>query len=339
MDAPVRVCIFGAGSIGCYVGGRLAAAGADVRFIGRERIGKELRAHGLHLTDLHGTDIVLAPSQFTYATDPGLARDADLVLVTVKSAATLEAAAALRDVLPASAITVSFQNGMQNGALLASAMPGRTVVAGMVEFNVINRGAGTFHQGSEGSVDAAQHEALKRFLPLFERAGLPLTQHADFTGVQWAKLQLNLNNAVNALSGIPLKDELGQRAFRRCVALAQRELLAALDAAGITPAQLTPVPPHWLPRSLDVPDFIFRVSAKRVLAIDPLARSSMWEDLQANRTTEVDYLNGEVVALAEKHGLRAPVNARLVALIRDAERGGKRTWRGEALLAELHAAG
>ncbi len=293
----------------------------------------------MHLTDFHGADIRVPADRFVYSADPGVAHDADLVLVAVKSAATAEAGAALAAVLKPGAITVSFQNGLHNAEVLAAAMPGKTVVAGMVEFNVINRGGGVFHQGSEGSVDAAQHAGLAPFVPLFEKAGLPLTQHADFPRVQWAKLQLNLNNAVNALAGIPLKEELGQRAFRRCIALAQRELLDALDVAGIALPKLTPLPAKWLPRSLDVPDFLFRASAKSVLAIDPLARSSMWEDLQAGRTTEVDFLNGEVVALAARHGTRAPVNARLVALIRDAERGGKRNWRGDELLAELKRAG
>ncbi len=48
------ICIFGAGSIGCYIGGRLAATGATVRFIGRERLAKDVAAHGLHLTDYRG---------------------------------------------------------------------------------------------------------------------------------------------------------------------------------------------------------------------------------------------------------------------------------------------
>jgi len=61
----------------------------------------------------------------------------------------------------------------------------------------------------------------------------------------------------------------------------------------------------------------------------------MWEDLEAGRRTEVDWLNGEIVRLAEKTGRHAPVNARLVALIREAEAGGKRQWSGEDLLSEL----
>ena len=61
----------------------------------------------------------------------------------------------------------------------------------------------------------------------------------------------------------------------------------------------------------------------------------MWEELQAGRRTGIDYLNGEIVRLAEGLGRTAPVNARLIELVRDAENGGKREWSGVALLREL----
>jgi 2-dehydropantoate 2-reductase len=75
-----------------------------------------------------------------------------------------------------------------------------------------------------------------------------------------------------------------------------------------------------------------------MLAIDPLARTSMWEDLEAGRRTEIDYLNGEVVRLAESLGRTAPVNAKLVELIRGAESGRARGMTGSDLLGELTSA-
>lgn len=156
--------------------------------------------------------------------------------------------------------------------------------------------------------------------------------------VQWAKLLLNLNNAVNALANLPLRDELAQRAYRRCVALAQREALHWLARAAIRPARLTPLPAGWLPAVLDLPDPAFRVLGGRMLAIDPLARSSMSDDLASGRATEVEWINGEVVRLAAHFGGQAPVNARLCALVHDAERAAARpAWRGDALWAELTA--
>jgi 2-dehydropantoate 2-reductase len=332
-----RIAIYGAGSIGCYVGGRLAATGSDVVFVGRERLGRELQTHGLHLTDWEGAALAVVPDAVRYATTPAAVADAELVLVTVKSAATDDAGRELAPVLPASAVVVSFQNGLHNGGRLREHLPEHVVLTGMVQFNVVNHGTGRFHHGSEGRLEVERHPRLDAYLSAFARAGLPLVVHERMLPVQWAKLVLNLNNPINALSNLPLKTQLSERAYRRCVALVQTEALALLAAAGITPAKLTLLPPAWIPWVLRLPDAVFTRLAGKMLAIDPQARSSMWEDLEAGRRTEVDYLNGEIVRLAERLGRTAPVNARLVALVRAAESGGQRTWSGPDLLADLTA--
>lgn len=334
MSKP-RIRVYGAGSIGCYVGGRLQAAGADVAFVGRPRLAEELAKHGLHLTDFRGADLRVDRTQLRYFTAPEGAADAELLLMTVKSAATAQAGRELAAVLPREAVVVSLQNGIGNAQVLRRELPQHTVLDGMVPFNVINRGCGAFHQGSEGRLAAADHPALRAAQPWFADAGLPLELHPQMLPVQWAKLLLNLNNPVNALSNVPLKEELSQRAYRRCVALMQREALALLDAAGIRPAQLTPLPPRWIPVMLELPDWLFRRAANRMLEIDPLARSSMWEDLEAGRATEIDWLNGEVLRLAQSLGRQAPVSAKMIELVRAAETGGRRGWSGDALLAEL----
>ncbi|MFF0344582.1 2-dehydropantoate 2-reductase [Kribbella sp. NPDC004875] len=328
----MRIAVYGAGGIGCYVGGRLAATGTPVTFVGRQRMAAEVAASGLRLTDYLGADLRVGDVRFE--TTPAGAAAADLVLVTVKSAATDGAAAELAGVLKPGAVVVSFQNGIRNGEVLRSRLGAQVVVPGMVPFNVLNRGGGVFHQGTEGALDVQRDEALAPYVEAFARAGLPLKQHDDIVPVQWSKLLLNLNNPVNALSNLPLRDELSQRAYRRCLAAAQSETLGLLAAAGIEPAQLLPLPMRRFPAILRLPDFVFRRVAGKMLAIDPLARTSMWEDLEAGRPTEIDYLNGEVVRLAESLDRPAPVNRKLVALIREAERS-RRVWSGPELLHAL----
>ncbi len=327
------IVVVGAGNIGSYVGGRLAAAGAEVTFVGRQRLGDELGEHGLRLTDYRGAD--LRAEQFRFVTEVSAAADADLVLVTVKSAATQEVAEGLAAVLRPEAVVVSFQNGVHNAEVLDAALGNGRTIAGMVPFNVVHRGDGVFHQGSEGELEAARDPRLAPYEPAFAAAGLPLTLHDDMPAVLWAKVLLNLNNAINALSGLPLKAELEQRDYRICLAAAQKETLGVLKAAGIRPAKITPLPPNLLPTLLGVPDGIFRRVAARMLAIDPIARSSMADDLELGRRTEVDWINGEVVRLAASVGRAAPINERVVALIRDAESGGRRDWSGSELRAAL----
>lgn len=330
------IAVVGAGAIGCYVGGRLAAAGAEVVFVGRQRIADEIGTYGLRLTDYRGAD--LRADEPRFVTEIAAIAGADLVLVTVKSAATAEVAEELAGVLTPETLVVSLQNGLRNAQVLADALDA-PVLAGMVPFNVVHRGEGVFHQGSEGSLEVAVHPGLAAHLPAFEAAGLPLVVRDDMDAVMWAKLLLNLNNAINALSGLPLKAELSQRPYRVCLSLAQSEALGLLAAAGIRPAKLTPLPARWVPRLLRVPDPVFRRLASSMLEIDPIARSSMADDLELGRLTEVDHINGEVVRLAREAGRSAPVNTRLVELIHSVERGDQRRWRGSYLLAELQRAG
>ncbi|MFN0186578.1 MAG: 2-dehydropantoate 2-reductase [Aquabacterium sp.] len=333
-----RIAIIGAGSIGCHVGARLAAAGAAVTLVGRPRVLDEIRTHGLGWSDLRGGGGRVAATAVTLSEDMAAAATARLVLVTVKSADTAAAAASLAPVLAPSAVVWSLQNGLRNMPALRAALPGRPVLAGMVPFNVVPRGGGLFHQATQGALDGEQHPALEPWRAPFAQAGLPVALHADMPAVQWAKLLLNLNNAINALSGLPLLEQLSQRDWRRCMALAQSEALGLLLQAGQPLARLTPLPPRWLPGLLRLPDGLFLRLAQRMLAMDPLARSSMSEDLARGRASEVDDLNGEVVRLALRLNRHAPVNRTLVRLMREAEAGGQRHWRAEALLATLQAA-
>ncbi len=333
------LAVFGAGTVGCYIGGRLAVAGGDVRFVGRAETGEMLRRHGLTLDDYLGREAQVAPGRIAFDTDPASLAGADVVLVTVKCTATPAAAAALDPVLRPGAVVISFQNGIRQADALRIALPARVVLAAMVPFNIVARGKGVFHQGSGGQLVAEASPHLADIDDVFDRAVLPLRHCEDIVPVQWAKLLFNLNNAINALSGLSLREELAQRDYRRCLALAQAEALRVLHRAGIRPAWLTAVPPRWLPGVLSLPDAWFARLAGPMLTIDPHARSSMADDLAAHRQTEVDWLNGEIVRLALEVGLGAPVNARLRELVHLASRERAHgRWRAGALLHTLRDA-
>ncbi len=292
---------------------------------------------GLAITDFEGGNARVRPM---LATTPSAAANASLVLVTVKSAQTAEAASALSGVLASDAVVVSFQNGVRNAEVLRAGLPNHRVLAAMVPFNVTRKpiaGSATdaFHRASGGILRVDDDRANAELLAACLRANLPIEPRPDMPAVQWAKLVMNLNNAINALSGLTLVNELSDRGFRRCVAAAQREALELLAVAKQPIAKLTAIPPGWMPRLLSLPDAVFSRLARRVVAIDPHARSSMWDDLESRRPTEIDYLQGEVVALAAKHGRSAPVNAKLVELVRAAETGGKHDFTAPQLQAAL----
>ncbi|MBS0451590.1 MAG: 2-dehydropantoate 2-reductase [Proteobacteria bacterium] len=312
---PGEVLVMGAGTIGCYLGGSLAAAGVPVTLVGRPRTLDAVATRGLTVTDLDGRKTHVAAGQVRLAAQvPAGARPA-LVLLCVKSGATAEAAAQLAAALPEGTLVLSMQNGISNAAVAAQAGGGLVVLPGMVPYNVAEIGPGAYHRGTAGRLVAQRHAALDGWLPVFDAAGVPLDLVDDARPIQWGKLLLNLNNPVNALSGLPLRAELMERGYRRCFAALMEEALGVLSRAGIAPAQVAALPPRKLLAILRLPSPIFRVVAARMLKIDAKARSSMADDLALGRRTEVDALSGEVVRLAQAHGMQAPRNARMVELL------------------------
>jgi 2-dehydropantoate 2-reductase len=318
-DRPIGIA--GAGSIGCFVGGMLAAGGHRVALLARPRVIQEIESNGLRLTSFEGFARTIAANTLTLSADPQIFSDAGTVLVTVKSADTAEISDVIARYAPPDAVIVSLQNGVGNVSVLREKLPGRRVLAGMVPFNVIARGPGQFHRATSGDIvieadDAGTANRLS--VP-----GLKMRPTDNIAGVQWGKLLVNLNNALNALADLPLRQQLAQRAWRRLFADQIAEGLAAIKAEGIKPVSSTPVPAGWTPHLLRLPDAIFEMLLGRTMKIDPEARSSMAEDLQRGRRTEVDYLQGVITEISGRHGLQAPLSRRIVELIKRAEAAGK----------------
>jgi len=208
------------------------------------------------------------------------------------------------------------------------------VVRGMVPYNVAYLGEGRFHKGVAGELWAEDRPDTRLLAEAIGQSPAALRLSGDMLGLAWGKLLINLNNAVNALSGHSLVNQLSQRDYRRVVAASMREGLRLLDRAGIEPAKVGPMPPHLLPKVIASPDWLFNTLFLKVQKIDAKARSSMADDLAAGRRTEVDYINGELVRLAERLDIDAPINRRIVELIRKAE-GGSQPWPADALRREV----
>jgi 2-dehydropantoate 2-reductase len=319
LDKPIGVA--GAGSIGCFVGGMYTAAGRRVALLARPRVIEEIEANGLRLTSFEGFEKRIASNRLMLSEDPSILGDTGVVLVTVKSADTAEIADVIAQHAPADAVIVSLQNGVGNVALLRERLPGRRVLAGMVPFNVIALGEGRFHRATSGDIVIEQDEADTA--SQLSVPGLKLRPSSDIAGVQWGKLLVNLNNALNALADLPLRQQLAQRAWRSLFADQIAEGLAAIRAEGIKPVSSTPVPAGLMPHLLRLPDPVFALLLGTTMKIDPEARSSMWEDLQRGRRTEIDYLQGLITEIADRHGLKVPLSRRVVALIKSAEAKGK----------------
>jgi 2-dehydropantoate 2-reductase len=313
----LHVGVFGAGAIGGYVGARLAHAGVPVTLVGR---GEALSAlqRPVRLSDHRGFSAEVAGLRASE--DAASLAGASHVLVAVKSGQTDAAARALANVLPNDAVVLSFQNGVQNAERLRALLPGHLVLAAMVPFNVVREDA-RLHQGTSGTLAIEAHPRAAPLVEALVRAGLPAAADPQITRKQWGKLLINLGNAVNALSGLPIRAMLADRGHRQAMAALFGEGERLLCRAGIRPVLDMPVPASVVPRLLLLPDGLFRFVLPALAKVDDEARSSMADDLRRGRATEVDALNGEIVRLARSLGTEAPRNARVVALVAEAERG------------------
>ena len=315
--ASDRIVVAGAGAIGCFVGGMLASVGRKVALLARPRVIDEIARNGLRLTGYDGWDRMIAADRLTLSDDPHILDGAAIILVTVKSADTPHMAELIARHAPEAAVIVSLQNGVGNADVLRARLPGRVVLAGMVPFNVLPRAEGHFHRASSGDIIIARDAvgtAARLSVP-----DLTVKPSDDIAAVQWGKLIVNLTNALNALSGLPLREQLAQRAWRRVIADQMAEGVAVLKAAGIKPVSATPIPAALMPHLLRLPDGLFQTILGRAMKIDPHARSSMSDDLARGRTTEIDYLQGMIMELGQRFGVDTPVSRAVIARVKEAE--------------------
>ncbi len=337
-DTPLRITVIGAGVVGCYLGGRLAPH-ADVTLVGRPHVLDPIRAVGLTVEsgEGEGDRLHLPAESLTLAESPESVRRSDVVLVCTKAGSTAAATAEFVPFLRRGSLVVGLQNGLHSADLIRDAVDVAPVIAGVIPFNVARTGPATYRRTSTGEIRLAEHPAAAPLIDVMRRAGLQVRATDDIQAVLHGKVLLNLNNAVQALSGLPLRTELLDHDLRRCVAICQLEAIRVFTAAGVVPRVPLPVPAALLPTIMRLPTPVFRRLATTVVRVDADGTSSMNDDLVRGRPTEIDVLQGKVVKMARRLGMEAPACERMVELVHEAERDGddRRQWTGDALLAEL----
>jgi len=311
-----KIGIMGAGATGLYVGGMLTEGGARVVFVTRGRT-LEAVSRGLSLSRYDGFKAALKPERYEVGGVDSIA-DCDIVLFCTKSGDTEAAAVELSKALKPDATIISLQNGVGNVEMLKNLLSPHEVVAGTVPFNVVRLSPNAVHCSMEGPVLIGPSQASTKLARLAATSRLKLLVHDNLEAMQWGKLLLNLNNGLNVISGLPLRRQFDDPGYRKVLAMAMDELLAALDAADIHAIGATRTNPRLIPKVLRLPTWLFRIVARQQLKMDDTARSSSWDDLKAGREPETRFLNGAVCTLAEAHGRTAPVNELICRLVGDA---------------------
>lgn len=322
MSEPLRVGVFGAGAVGGYLGVLLSAAGTRVRMVGRQAL-LDKHASGKPMArDLRG-QAVRPGDDLEVALNCDVLRDVDVCLVTVKASATKAAAAALAPMLSATTPVVSMQNGLHNADVLrAGGLTG--AVSGMIAFNLIEHD-GEIAQATSGPlmVGGGQRPALMhRLAAAFAAAGQKLDVRDDMPAVLAAKLLINLNNGICCVSGTSIASSIASRDLRRSYAACIREGINAFRHADMPVVRIGKLAPALIARMLPLPNFLVRVLARPMVRIDPRARSSTLQDLEAGKATEIDTLNGEIVRIAKQHGQPHRVNEFVVGEVKRLEAAG-----------------
>ena len=311
------VIIFGAGSVGCFLAAHFISAGIKTVLVGRGWREKELREFGLTVTNFKGKELTLPYSSFEYKIEVPKA-NGQFIFLCQKS---FDVESVLEELQEKGyEKLVPFQNGLQAGQVILKKFGSNQVARGIVPFNVLSKGKGIFHQGTEGDLHLEDCPVGVEAARLLAYAALPVKVKKDIERYQWGKLLMNLNNPINALSGLPLKEQLAQRDYRVILAASIAESLRVLKKAKVKPARMGKVVPSLLPSLLPLPNWVFRVLASGMLKIDPEARSSMWDDIKKGSQTEINFLNGEILEVAKFHENATPVNAGIYELIKLAEK-------------------
>lgn len=311
--------IYGSGLIGSYLGAVLGQS-YSVEFVGRP-VWHQRLLKGVALADYTGETATFNASEAQLHTElPGRLEHATIWL-TVKCTAIDETLIALQNRIGNACTLICCQNGIGSVEKVKAAFPECTVLQGVVGFNVVwDETHNVLRRTTEGvlAIETGLSDALRPgWLTSPNTSLLPVHWPSDMQAYCWAKLQLNLANAVNALANIPIKQMLLNKHYRLIIATLMDELLTVSGAMGMDLPQLTKVPAKWIPRLLRLPNWLFTRIAAKMLDIDDDARSSMWWDLQAGKVTEIQYLNGAVVATGKQFGMSCVANKNLTRLVEE----------------------
>jgi len=315
----MQVGIVGMGAIGGFIGVKLSTV---TSVVGLDRVRPTPRPPTEEVTDVHGRSFLRG--DLTVTTDPAGLAACEAVLVATKSSATSEVATQLAGVLPDDVPVVSMQNGLRNAGRLREHLGSRGL-GGVVGYNVFRDGPQRLVQATEGKLFAGMTEGvagarLRRLAAVLRRADERLNLEPDIDAVLAGKLLLNLNNGICAVTGFPIVASIKHRDARWCFAQAMHEGIRVMKAAGVSPKRATILPSPWIARLLALPDWLVLRVARSLVELSPEARSSTLQDLDRGSLTEIDELNGAIVWLAERAGVRAPVNGLVTELVHEHER-------------------
>ena len=298
-----KIYVLGAGAVGCYFGGMLARAQHDVTFIARPKRAEALNESGLEMDCKAFHEVVKVKASL----DLSILKDADLVLLSVKSLDTERTLTEIKSILPSKAVILSLQNGVANIEIAAKVVRNPIyaavvyVAAGMIgQRTMKHHGRGELLVGSLSAPSSSDEENLKDLCKLFEGVDVPCTLASQIKRDMWLKFLVNCSfNAVSGIGQISYGEMVKSPGIVKLIEEITKEFLAiaALENVAIT-----------MPEALAANNSIATTMVTQV--------SSTAQDLAKGKVTEIDFLNGYIVQLGKQYGVATPYNESVYALVK-----------------------
>ena len=308
----MKICVLGAGALGCAIGGVLTEAGHEVWLINRNAAQvAAMSQHGLVLRS-DGVDRTVRVRVATTAAGVIPASGpVDLLLVLVKSFHTAEAMQSALCLLGPETVVLSLQNGLGHVDILAGVVGGERVLAGKTYAGGTQLAPGYVEAGTRGKRTLIGEPAgglsarATAIASLFSAAGLDTTVSDNIMGVAWDKLLINVaTGALSAITRLTYGGLYSVPEVEACALAAVAEAMAVARASGVT-------------LSIDNPAQAWQMASA---GLPYEFKASMLQSLEKGSVTEVDYINGAVVRQGSLCGVPTPVNQTLVAAIKGIEK-------------------
>ncbi|MEK6976108.1 MAG: ketopantoate reductase family protein [Candidatus Thermoplasmatota archaeon] len=322
LDPQGPILVIGPGAVGTLVAARLATAGHDAVLAARDAVSARALAAGLVAVDPAGREIRASVPVVWRRQD--LAAAPRMLVLATKCADAEAALAAWLPGLAEHAPVVAMQNGILGDRL--KPLAGERLVECTVSFPATLDGPGRSLQTAPGDLhlgpwpragprdDPSEFKAVARVLSDVA----PVTGSSNMLGVKWTKLAINsCITSLGVVAGQPLREILQDRKARRIFLAIFEEAYAAGRADGVRFERIGRLRAGMFGRRWPGRDPLLRIVARGY----GRHRSSSLQSLERGRRTEIDWLNGHIVAAARRHGADAPVNAAVVALVHDIEAG------------------
>ncbi len=340
----MKFLFLGAGAIGTYIGGSLAASGHEVAFIEQPGPAEQIAREGLTVETASGTRRVRDVTLFTHAAEALDAGAWDVTVFALKSFDTAEAVDQLLATGRPVPTILSLQNGVDNEPTIAARLGAERVIAGTVTTAIGKPGVGhVVEEKRRGVGIALGHPLAEGLVAALDAAGLAAKAFREAGPMKWSKLLTNLQgSAVSAILDLPVGRVFADPRLHAVETASMRECLAVMRALGHAPVDLPGTPVRLLAFTADrVPRLITRPLYTRLLGGSRGHKMpSLHIDLHAGRRrSEVGFLHGAVVRHGARVGVPTPVNAVLTSVLEGLTAGTEDIEafrrRPEALLARL----